>query len=175
MSAAHWSRAVLALNPCDEARKWLATNAHLSPSEAWEACERADWMLWLAAQAGVDRCAVVLAACDCAETSLHLATPDVQMAGALALHLSREWAEGREDVETVRAAGTAAYDADAHATTNAAYAAYAAAAAAAYAANAASGAHGGEHAQLAALRNMAALGRRHISALDVMRALEALP
>jgi len=51
---------------------------------------------------------VVLAACDCAETAVHLIEDGgSQMAALFALHIAREWTEGREDLETVRAVADA--------------------------------------------------------------------
>jgi hypothetical protein len=57
------------LCPCEEAIAWLRTQ----PADivtAWNACERADWLLWLAGRAGVEPPLLVLAACDCARTAL---------------------------------------------------------------------------------------------------------
>ena len=56
------------LTPCKEAAEWLKTQP--DAKAAWEACERPDWMLWLAGRAGAAREALVLAACDCARTVL---------------------------------------------------------------------------------------------------------
>ena len=89
-----------------DVREWAATQPDLRT--AWEHCERADHMLWLAAKL-LPRPIVVQAACDCAETSLHLiADGGGQMAAILAIHVTREWAEGETDLETVRAASAAA-------------------------------------------------------------------
>ena len=51
------------LNACQEVKDWVT-------EQAWQQCERGDWMLWLAAHI-CRREDVVLAACACAETSLH--------------------------------------------------------------------------------------------------------
>jgi len=118
---------LLRLDACEGAREWASTQP--DPRTAWAVCQRADWMLWIAA-ALLPRQIVVLAACDCAETVVHLIKDGgSQMAALLALHLAREWAEGREDPETVRAASDAAYyfyaaaAASTHASRAAAYAA----------------------------------------------------
>jgi hypothetical protein len=115
------------LNACKEALEWLGEQ---DPRTAWEKCERGDWMLWAVGCLGLDRRLLVLAACDCADQVSHL----MPFTGLLALHITREWCEGREDLETVRAAADAAY-ADASAS-SAASAASAAANAAADAADA---------------------------------------
>jgi len=98
---------LLRLDACEDARTWAVTQPDLRT--AWMVCQRADWMLWIAAML-LPRPVVVLAACDCAETTVHLIEDGgSQMAALLALHIAREWAEDREDPETVRAASDAAY------------------------------------------------------------------
>jgi len=98
---------LLRLDACEDARTWAVTQPDLRT--AWTVCQRADWMLWIAAML-LPRPVVVLAACDCAETVVHLIKDGgSQMAALLALHIAREWAEDREDPETVRAASDAAY------------------------------------------------------------------
>ena len=114
------------LDACEGAREWASTQP--DPRTAWAVCQRVDWMLWIAA-ALLPRQIVTLAACDCAETVVCLIeSGGSQMAALLALHIAREWAEGREDLETVQAASyCAAYAAD-NAACSAAYATKAAAA-----------------------------------------------
>ena len=63
------------LGACEEPRTWLADEAPRAGLgragvRLWNACDRGDWLLWLAASAGVDRRLVVLAACDCARLAL---------------------------------------------------------------------------------------------------------
>lgn len=53
-------------NACSEAMEWVADR---TIAEAWNACERGDWMLWIAAKI-LDRKLVVRAACAVARTSL---------------------------------------------------------------------------------------------------------
>ena len=45
MSKPHWSRKLRALGACDDAVEWAATQP--SYAEAWETCQRGDWLLWL--------------------------------------------------------------------------------------------------------------------------------
>jgi hypothetical protein len=117
---------------------------------AWESCPRGDWLLWIAARAGVDRKAIVLAACDCAALALRF-VPPCEQRPRIAIATTRKWARGRATIEQVRAA---AYAAAAAAAADAAYAAYAAADAA-YAAYAAYAAADAAYAAAAAAANAA--------------------
>ena len=129
---------------CNEAVEWAGRK---SAKGAWQKCERGDWMLWIAAKAGIDRKALVLAACACAEPALkHVRAGDDRP--RLAIETARAWCRGEATIKEVRKAVLAA-DAAADAAAYAAYAvaayaadayaadAYAAADAAAYAAYAA--------------------------------------
>jgi len=89
-------------------------------------------MLWLAANAGVDRKLLVAAACLCAETALTF-VPAGEERPARAIATARAWVRGEASISEVRNAVDAAYAAHAAA----AHAAHAAAADAAYAAAAA--------------------------------------
>lgn len=105
--------------------------------EAWDACERGDWMLWLAAKAGLcTREQLVLAACACARLAL-VHVPGGEDRPRIAIETAEAWADGRAAIDEVRAAADAAYAAAAYADDAAAYAAADAAAYAAYAAAAA--------------------------------------
>src|SRR6266850_1365035 len=136
-----WTQKLTDLDACSDAVKFAETQPDINT--AWKNCERADWMLWLAAHT-LPRPLVVQLACDCAETSLDFIRDGSTLTTAIfALHIAREWAEGREDLETVRgaraaaaAAASAAASADAYASAYAAAADAAAAAAAAAAADA---------------------------------------
>ncbi len=120
------------LRPCSGAVDWLAARpAGELHAATYYACDRGDWLLWLAARAGVDRRLVVLAACDCAEEALvHVAAGEERPRRCI--EVTRAWCRGEATIEQVREARRAADDAAAAA---AAYAAayVAAAAAAAYA------------------------------------------
>jgi hypothetical protein len=66
MTAQHWTDALHALNACDAGLDWAG--GYDSLDSAWAACERGDWMLWLAGRVagppGDDsRRPLVLAAC----------------------------------------------------------------------------------------------------------------
>lgn len=94
-------------NPCDEAVEWLGSR---DPLTVWRECKRADWMLWALGNLGMRQERLASLACDCAETALEFTDdPDVWMMSLLTLHLTREWTEGREDLDTVRVATYATY------------------------------------------------------------------
>jgi hypothetical protein len=120
---------------CHDALTWAA--GRTVSEDSWLACDRGDWLIWIAARLGVDRRLVVLAACDCARLALPR-IPDGEHRPRLAIEAAERWARGEATIEEVRAAASAA---DAYATyaTYAACATYAASAASAvaYAASAA--------------------------------------
>src|SRR3990167_9834634 len=115
----HWTRQLTALRACAEAITWA--KGYDSLDAAWHACERADWMLWLAGHCAGDvdsasRQRVVLAACACARTALkHTKDPRPLKA----IETAEAWARGEagvtlDDVRNARvAAAAAAYAADA--------------------------------------------------------------
>jgi hypothetical protein len=122
------------LHPCHDAVAWLGDR---DPATAWAECRRGDWLLWLAARAGVDRRLVVLAACDCVEPAL-VHVPAGELRPAEAIRVARAWARGEATLEEVERAAAAAYSAtyDAYAAFAAYYAAFAAYAVSASAASA---------------------------------------
>jgi len=126
-------------NPCRESVVWMGDR---TLAQAWDDCERGDWLLWLCAKAGVDKKKIVLAACGCARLVLHLVAED-EPRPRLAIETAEAWCRGEATIHDVKAAYAAAYAASAYAAyadaayaaAYAAYAAYAGAdAAAAYAA-----------------------------------------
>ena len=112
------------LGACSDSLSWVRSQDG-SAYDLWRRCDRGDWLLWLAARAGVDRQRVVLAACDCAEPALaHV--PVGEERPRVAIEAARRWAHGDATIGEVRAAArAAAYAADAAA--HAADAAYSAA------------------------------------------------
>ena len=117
------------IGACRDAINWCGSR---SVKEAWEECDRGDWLLWVAAKLGVDRKLIVLAACDCARTVLHLVAKG-EKRPRIATETAERWANGEASIDEVRAADAA--DAAYAASASAAYAAADAAAAAAYAAD----------------------------------------
>jgi len=122
------------MEACGPAIKWVGNKTLY---QAWRQCKRADWMLWLVAKmcqhpkrkklGWPTHKQVVLAACDCAETSL-IYVPNDEQRPANAIKTTRAWCRGRATIKEVKKAYDAAYAAAY------AYAAYAAYAYAAYAA-----------------------------------------
>ena len=134
------------LNACSSSLEW-AGNRKTSKA-AWLACPRGDWLLWLAGRIGIDKNLIALAACDIAESVLHL-VPENEERPRKAIETARAFVAGKATKEEVRAAAAAAdaaatwhaaAAADAAATWHAADAAYYAAYAACHAAYAATNA-----------------------------------
>jgi hypothetical protein len=116
------------LGACPEAMVWLGDR---TARQAWDECERPDWLLWWAGRTPVnDKVPIVRAACDIARTVLHLA-PAGDDRPRLAIEAAERWC-----AEPSAAASDAASDA-AWAAARAARAASDAARAAAWAASAA--------------------------------------
>lgn len=110
----HWTEALVSLKACEGAIEWA--RGHDSIDEAWQACERGDWMLWLlgrlAGEPGSDaRRRLVLCACDCAETAREHWSDDVRPACELALTTASAWARRQHGVtlDDVQAASWAAF------------------------------------------------------------------
>ena len=139
------------LSACSESEEWAGSR---TPQEAWEACPRGDWLLWLAGKLEIDRKLLVLAACDCARLALPF-VPEGEQRPLKAIETAEAWTRGEASLEEVKAAADAA-----RASANAAYAAaytaytantaYAAAYAAVDAANAANAVYAANAAAYAA-------------------------
>ena len=125
-------RQLAALGACKDATRWATKYSTLA--EAWDACERGDWMLWLVSktlgreQDSDGRKRLVFAACQCARLGLPY-TSDARVLATI--ETTERWTTGQSDMQEVRdaahAAAYAAYAADAahaaHAAANAAHAA----------------------------------------------------
>ena len=122
----NWIKPIAKLDPCKDALIWAKDFDNLD--DAWQACERGDWMLWLLGKlAGSpkskSRKKLVLAACQCAR----LALPHIQK-GELrplkAIETAEAWSRGERGVVTLEEVRKAAYAATsaASAAASAAYA-----------------------------------------------------
>lgn len=61
---------LIKMNACDEAAKWVGDR---SLRDAWAECRRADWMLWYAAQMGINRARIqFVRAEDAADACAHV-------------------------------------------------------------------------------------------------------
>ena len=122
------------LNACHKAVEWAKKQKN--PQQAWDNCERGDWMLWLICKtiAGKSmsdkRKHLVLAACDCTELALKYVVGGEDRSRKT-IETTRKWAKGDNSISE-RDLRNVAADAAAYA-----YAAYAAAYADAAAADAA--------------------------------------
>jgi hypothetical protein len=112
------------ISACSDAREWVATQKNYK--EAWQNCERGDWMLWLAKRLRVDDRKLTLAKFKCANQVRHLMKDQRSLDALDAAEKYGNGEIGRDELDAAAYAAYAAADA-------AAYAAYAAAdAAAAY-------------------------------------------
>ena len=120
------------LNACDDAIKWVRTQE--SPEDAWNNCERGDWMLWLARKLKIDDRLLTLAKATCANQVQHLLTDQRSID---ALDACFRYAKGEITREELNVYAASADAAAAAASASASAADYAATAAAYYAAYAA--------------------------------------
>jgi len=152
------------LNACREAIQWASEQKN--QKQAWNDCERGDWMLWLLGKLSgqpesFKRKKLVLAVCECARLSLKYVKKGEERP-LKAIETAEKWAKGQTTIEEVReaaAVASAAYAAAAVAAASAAYAvaaAYAAADVAASAAYAAAAAAAATYAAAAAADDAAA-------------------
>jgi hypothetical protein len=128
------------MNACSEAVAWYESYDWADEEAAWLACQRPDWLLWLAGRSPrVTKFMIVRAACGIARSVLHLTREDEDRP-RLAIEAAERWCEDPSEANRAAAASAAlaaarAVAADAAYAARAAYAAaYAAARAAAYAA-----------------------------------------
>ena len=135
-TADEFRRRLIELGACDDALSWAAGK---TAAEAWEQCERGDWLLWWGQKEGTDLRQMTLAKGRCAKLVLHLMQDDRSIA---AVEAAENYGLGLIDLAELTAAAVAA--AAASAASSASYAAWSAAvthASAAYAAYAASAAY----------------------------------
>jgi len=166
----HWSED-LPSETCPPAVAWCLTQP--SYEVAWEACARPGWLLWLAGCLTTDPRPIVLAACACARTVLHLVAAGDERP-RIAIGTAEDWCRGESvdgaaDAAAVHAAADAAYAAAyaVHAAADAAvpvavYAARAAACAAVAAARTSPSAYAFAAATEAAWPDLCQIIRKHI-------------
>src|ERR1700679_1141953 len=155
------------ISACPDARQWAGSR---TAKQAWDECERADWLLWWAARDGASKQQIVAVACEIARTVLHLSkTPKALMA----IEAAEKWVanptEENRTLCSVTDAADAAYAAYSAAATATAAAA-AAAAAYATAAAAATAATYATAAAAAAAHATAAAARSHANYCMLIRA-----
>src|SRR5208283_1422257 len=86
----HWSED-LPSETCSPAVAWCLTQP--SYEAAWEACARPGWLLWLAGRLTMDPRPIVLAACACARTVLHLVAAGEERP-RIAIEAAEAWCRG---------------------------------------------------------------------------------
>ena len=98
---------------CGEAIEWA--KSHPDPADAWAACERGDWMLWIWGRLrggepmSDARRPIVLAVCECARLALRY-VPDDEGRPREAIELAERWARGGDvSCQELRKAAYAAY------------------------------------------------------------------
>ena len=170
---------IAALGACPDAVEWLRTAAHPDLASAWAACQRGDWLLWLAARLSGppwsdSRRPLVLAACACAREALPAfeARYPADLRPRHALDTAEAWCRSEATREGVLVAqhATAAWAAAAYAAVYAAAAAWATAAAAAYAA-----AYAADAAAYAAASASAARSVSLARSADIVRSIVPCP
>ena len=102
---------ITSLGACSPAIEWLYKEAHPNLAAAWAACDRADWMLWLAARYYTynipEQRIVVGAAAECAAAVLDL-VPAGNDCFRTAVETAQRWAQQKATSEEVRKAAHAA-------------------------------------------------------------------
>jgi len=86
---------------CQQALDWFGNR---DPQEAWEQCERADWMLWVAERCGVDQNRMIAIVCDCAELALSCVPADKGRPTKQAIEMMRRWLQGGTSIGKVKEA-----------------------------------------------------------------------
>ena len=113
------------INACEEAIEWVKENNY-TLQQAWNNCERGDWMLWFAAKQGANLRKLVLAKAHCANLARDYMTDQRSRATLdTAIAFGRGEATKDEldaDAAAIAAVGAAAYAAEASGTATAAYA-----------------------------------------------------
>src|SRR5271170_2647121 len=96
--ANHWSER-LPWDACSEALSWAL--AQPSAEDAWAACIRGDWMLWLLGRVSGDRKLLVSIACVCARTSLKY-VPTGDDIPLRCIEITESWCRGESTIENVK-------------------------------------------------------------------------
>lgn len=91
------------MGACEGSLQWLARANRATFADAWNACERHDWMCWLIGRTMPHR-EIVALACDLAEAALAHATDPRPRA---CIDTVRAWLRGEATIEEVRGAQSA--------------------------------------------------------------------
>jgi hypothetical protein len=104
-----WLEPIERMGACEEALVWA--DHYKSFAEAWEECERGDWMLWLLGRLSGEqetdsRRKLVLVTCQCARLALPYVIRDDKRP-LKAIKTAEAWARGKVSLEDVRKAAFA--------------------------------------------------------------------
>lgn len=77
----------------------------MTTTNAWEACARADYMVWIAAACGVNLQTIARVTCACVRA---ICGREMSGFGSWALELTEMWADGRATLDGVRAVASGA-------------------------------------------------------------------
>ena len=161
------------LNACQDAKLWAAGK---TLSQAWQECQRADWMLWLLGRSQIDKKTIATIAVEFAEQCSVNAKEYPAVAECITT--VKKYLSGQATQEELAAAESSAWSSVLAAESAAELAARAAAWAAAWAAWAARAADSAESAESAALAALAAgaawlanceIIRKHVSADEICK------
>jgi hypothetical protein len=102
---------LIKMGACKEAIEWLETQSSIK--QAWDTCERGDWMLWLLGKLSGEpgsekRKPLVLAACGCARLAMKY-IPKGEDRPRIAIETAEKWAKGKATIEQVRNAAAYPY------------------------------------------------------------------
>jgi hypothetical protein len=95
------------LDACPEGRKWAAER---TAEQAWDECDRGDWLLWWAARAGAHRKVLVAVCCRIARTALRFVPAGELWRPMGAIETAERWCQGKATIEEVMKASEPAYE-----------------------------------------------------------------
>lgn len=99
------------LGACQDARLWFEYLKNVDPETAWNQCQQADWLIWLARHLEISKHKICFAIFECAKAVLHL-VPKEEERSRQALELVEKWLAGEEVSEKeLERAASEAYDA----------------------------------------------------------------
>jgi len=170
------------LGACSKAVEWASQ--YSDPQEAWDKCERGDWMLWLvgklSGEPGSDsRRKLVLAATKCARLAFKYVRKESRAVVRKCYKTAEAWGRGDPGITWLVLQNAAhAHAAHAHAHAHAAADAAAYAAEAAYAATAATAAHAAADAaayaaRASVLRKSAGIMRKYYPSVPTRKGAQA--
>ncbi len=99
-------RAMVDFLACNAAHAWVSSQEGTA-QEIWDLCPRGDWLLWFAAERGIDNITLARAACLCARTALQY-VPGGEDRPRLCIETVERWANGEATIQEVRSARSAA-------------------------------------------------------------------